>query len=129
MKRLLFLLGFFSLTSVAAAEWTNIGQDFYVDYEYLSNQKSKNQLLKVWQLRDRQENVAQAAGVPVLSIKFLTEIDCVKRESQITYIVSYSEYMGKGQQLSAANPKSKRRPSSQIAFKMFLEKLDAQSSR
>lgn len=110
MKRFLFLLGFFSLTPVFAAEWTSIGQDFYVDYEYLGNKKSKNQLLKVWQLRDRQENVAHAAGVPVLSIKFLTEIDCVKRESQITYIVSYSEYMGKGQQLSAANPKVEKIP-------------------
>lgn len=110
MKRFLFLLGLFSLTSVAAAEWTSISQDSYVDYEYLGNKKSGNQLLKVWQLRDRQESVAHAAGVPVLSIKFLTEIDCVKRESQITYIVSYSEYMGKGKQLSAANPKVEKIP-------------------
>ena len=110
MKGFLFLLGFFSFTSVAAAEWTNIGQDSYVDYEYLGNKKSSNQFLKVWQLKDRQESVAHAAGVPVLSVKFLTEIDCVRRESQITYIVSYSEYMGKGQQLTAANPKVERTP-------------------
>jgi hypothetical protein len=43
-------------------------------------------------------------------IKLLTEIDCLRRESQITYIVSYSEYMGKGQQLSAANPKVEKTP-------------------
>lgn len=110
MKRFLFLLGLFSLTSVAAAEWTKIGQDYYVDYEYLDNKKSKNQVLKVWQLRDHQENVAHAGGVPVLSIKFLTEIDCVRRESQITYIVSYAEYMGKGRQLSAANPNVEKTP-------------------
>jgi hypothetical protein len=110
MKRFLFILGLFSLTSVAAAEWTSIGQDSYVDYEYLGNKKSGNQLLKVWQLRDRQESVAHAAGVPVLSTKFLTEIDCVKRESQITYVVSDSEYMGKGKQLTAANPKVEKIP-------------------
>lgn len=110
MKKFIFLIGFFSLTSVASAEWTSIGQDFYVDYEYLGNKKSNNQFLKVWQLRDRQENVAQAAGVPGLSIKFLTEIDCIRRESQITYIVTYSEYMGKGQQLNAANPKVEKIP-------------------
>lgn len=110
MKKFLFLLAFFSLTPVVAAEWTNIGQDFYVDYEYLGNKKSKNQLLKVWQLRNHQENVAHAAGVPVRSIKFLTEIDCVKHESQITYVLSYSEYMGKGKQLSAANPNVEKTP-------------------
>jgi len=110
MKRFISLLGFFSLTSATAAEWTNIGQDYYVDYEYLNNKKSKNQLLKVWQLRDLKKNVAHAAGVPVLSIKLLTEIDCVRRESQITYIVSYSEFMGKGQQLSAANPMAEKIP-------------------
>lgn len=110
MKRFLFSLGLFSLTSVAAAEWTSIGQNSYVDYEYLGNKKSGNQSLKVWQLRDLQEGVANSAGVPVLSVKFLTEIDCLGRESQITYIVSYSEYMGKGKQLTAANPKVEKAP-------------------
>ncbi|MDO8714052.1 MAG: hypothetical protein Q7K13_06190 [Polynucleobacter sp.] len=110
MKSLLFFLALSSLASTAAAEWTQIGQDSYVDYEYLSNKKTKNQQLKVWQLKDRQESVAHAAGVPVLSVKFLTEIDCVRRESAITYIVSYSDYMGAGRQLSAADPRVERAP-------------------
>jgi hypothetical protein len=75
MKSVILLLGFFGLISVAAAEWTSIGLDEYVDYEYLDNKRSKNQLLKVWQLRDRQENIVNVAGAPALSIKYLTEID------------------------------------------------------
>lgn len=110
MNKWFFWILFMYVSSTSAAEWTEISQDFYADLEYVNNIKTKNQLLKVWQLRDRQEKVAHASGVPVLSVKYLTEIECVRREHAITYIVSYSDYMGKGRQLSAAAPKTEWLP-------------------
>lgn len=109
---LIFIL---ALTSPAfGAEWTQIGssdsRDDYVDYEYLSNKKSKNNILKVWQLVDHKTVIANNAGTPVLSTKFLVEINCSQREARIAYIVAYSERKGKGTQLRAADPKMESEP-------------------
>lgn len=114
MIRLLGIIFLLAFPVPSFAEWTQIGNDDaredYVDYEYLANAKTKNNSLKVWTLINHKKVIANASGVPVLSTKVLYEIDCINRETRISYIVAYSDFMGNGKQLTAASPKLDKAP-------------------
>jgi len=114
MIKLIFIFGLAFISYANAADWQQIGsdstRDTYVDYDYLNNKKTKNNLLKVWQLFDHKKVIAQYAGTPVLSTKVLVEIDCLQREAKMTYIVTYPEKMGGGRQLTASDPGLEKAP-------------------
>lgn len=99
---------------ILASEWTKYSstgsQDEYMDFEYLGNGKSKNNMLKAWQMIDYKTVIAHNAGIPVLSTKILYEVNCSQRMGRIAYIATYSEAMGNGPILKAWDPKSEFTP-------------------
>lgn len=99
---------------VLASEWTKYAssdtQDDYMDFEYLSNKQTKNNIFKAWQLIDYKTTIAHNAGTPVLSTKILYEINCSRRMGRMEYIVTYAQAMGNGPILKDWDPKDQLKP-------------------
>jgi hypothetical protein len=99
MKKLLLFLVLIFTTLNVHAKWvkvvTNDEADFYVKTDSI---KRKGYIITVWEMTNY-KSTKTADGIPYLSLKMKSEVNCDTEENRILFIAPYSENMGLGKSL------------------------------
>lgn len=110
MKRILLSLLLLVMCQSALAAWEEVGSDdtmtVYVDTDTLIKKGNK---VKIWWLFDLSEEEV-VDGISQMSMKYISEFDCVKKQSRQLYASSHSEAMGEGETVSINYDSMKWKP-------------------
>lgn len=115
MIKLFLILLLASLSSIANAEWTNLGSGgngkVTIYANILSIRKVENKV-KMWDIFDyKTEQILESSGRKYLSVKSLLEYDCVAETSLRIHSILSSGNMGAGEVIFAIDePSNKSNP-------------------
>ena len=97
-KLILFLILTFTILNVHA-KWVNVATDEEADvYVKTDSIKRKGYTGTFWEMIDY-KSTQTADGIPYLSLKMKSEVNCDTEENRILFMAPYSENMGYGKSL------------------------------
>jgi hypothetical protein len=103
MIKLFLILLLTSLSSIANAEWTNVGSGGNGEvtiYANISSIRKVGNKVKMWDIFDyRTEKIQESSGLKYLSVKSLNEYDCAAETSLSIYYRYSSGNMGLGKSI------------------------------
>ncbi len=99
MKKLLLFLVLIFITLNVHAKWLIVANDDEADvYVKTDSIKRKGYKGTFWEMIDY-KSTQTADGIPYLSLKMKSEVNCDTEENRILFIAPYSENMGLGKSL------------------------------